>query len=351
MRKKSNIEILRVISMLMIVFHHYSIHSNWAFPADLSSREYFIRIIGSFGKIGVILFVMISGYFMKRSNFKVKKALRLWLQVFFYSAGFYFLFTKFGNIDTSGEMWHYLFPIISNVYWFATTYLFVYFMMPLLKKILSFYPPLKIVVFLSFFIVMMRLLTILGYTELIPGGITLNQAVCFLIYLTLGYLIKEFEAESEKKSLRKMSIVAAITGGIILAGPVIIVGANARFNWNIDFYFFSGLNSIVAILFSVAIFILILNIKLENKYINIVGSTTFGIYLIHDHPFVREYIWESVFKNKEHFYDNSLIIRTIFEPLLVFLVCMVIELLRQKLFSFCSTKVYVSGNNFRNDLK
>ncbi|PEE37401.1 hypothetical protein COL91_28575 [Bacillus pseudomycoides] len=57
----------------------------------------------------------------------------------------------------------------------------------------------------------------------------------------------------------------------------------------------------------------------------------FGIYLIHDNPFIRHFIWIDLFHNAEHYYGKYLVLRSITEPIIVFLVCLLIELLRRKI--------------------
>ena len=42
-----------------------------------------------------------------------------------------------------------------------------------------------------------------------------------------------------------------------------------------------------------------------NKFINILASATFGVYLIHDHAAVRRFLWHNLFHNAS-FQDNSL---------------------------------------------
>ena len=76
-KRNINIELLRILSMLLIVYHHYSVHSSWVFPNSFSKRTALINIIGNFGKIGVIIFVLITGYFYSKQRFSVKKIFQL----------------------------------------------------------------------------------------------------------------------------------------------------------------------------------------------------------------------------------------------------------------------------------
>lgn len=72
-KRNINIELLRILSMLLIVYHHYSVHSSWIFHNSFSKRTALINIIGNFGKIGVIIFVLITGYFILSKDLVLKK--------------------------------------------------------------------------------------------------------------------------------------------------------------------------------------------------------------------------------------------------------------------------------------
>ena len=72
--RNSNIEILRIISVFMILFSHYSVHNgitNSDLPIGINRYLLEISILGN---IGVIIFVLISGYFSinKKNPFNIK---------------------------------------------------------------------------------------------------------------------------------------------------------------------------------------------------------------------------------------------------------------------------------------
>ena len=88
----NNFELLRILSMLMVVFLHVlsftgllSKHSNGGF------NYYIVWGLESLSFVAVNCFVLISGYFLIDSSFKWKKIFKLWLKVFFYSIVLFFL--------------------------------------------------------------------------------------------------------------------------------------------------------------------------------------------------------------------------------------------------------------------
>lgn len=83
--RNSSFELLRIISMFLIVMHHYSVHGGFDFMIPFSMKLYFVQCLVMGGKLGVNLFVLISGYFLCKSDFKWKRIIKLEVEVIFYS--------------------------------------------------------------------------------------------------------------------------------------------------------------------------------------------------------------------------------------------------------------------------
>ena len=81
---------------------------------------------------------------------------------------------------------------------------------------------------------------------------------------------------------------------------------------------------------ALSMFMVFYSIKMGyNKWINVIASATFGVYLIHDNRIVRPFLWQTVFKNASY-QDSALIIPySIAVMLLVYSVCTIIDLIRK----------------------
>ena len=67
-----------------------------------------------------------------------------------------------------------------------------------------------------------------------------------------------------------------------------------------------------------------------HKWINVIASATFGVYLIHDNNLVRPFLWKTVFHNA-YFQDSILLIPySIAVTAIVYILCTVLDLLRQR---------------------
>ena len=86
-RRDSNIELFRIIMMLLIIAHHYVVNSGLMdeiAKASFGLKPIVLLIFGAWGKIGINGFVLITGYFMCKSQISAQKFLRLLLEVVFY---------------------------------------------------------------------------------------------------------------------------------------------------------------------------------------------------------------------------------------------------------------------------
>ena len=90
--RNSNLEMLRIICMLMILSHHYSVHGFASFGLTYGMNRHLVDILSMGGKLGVNIFVLISGYFMLRSEVTLRKLLSIIGQTWFYSVGILVLF-------------------------------------------------------------------------------------------------------------------------------------------------------------------------------------------------------------------------------------------------------------------
>jgi surface polysaccharide O-acyltransferase-like enzyme len=349
--RRSNIELIRIISMLMIVFHHYAVHSKWVFYTVYSNRQYFIEVIGSFGKIGVILFVLITGYFLTDSTWKPKKLSNLWWLVTFYSLSIYLLFLFLGKIQISKYGWGYLFPIPLALYWFPMCFFFLYLLIPILKIFVTAIDNKQLLTSLILFICAARLPAVLKNVTDYTNSFSLNKLFLMIIFVLIGYLIREYEDQIIAKYKALLLIFITSSFALIVAGPKLISSLNDTFARHFSHYFLAELNSLNALVFSVCLFILLLRVNIRSLLVKILGSCMFAVLLIHDNPIIRDFLWVHTFKNAEHFSDPwpQFILRSIAEPLLVFFLCVFIELTRKTILKL--PKIFRSINLSKNSTR
>lgn len=89
--RSSNLELFRIVCMLLIVAHHYVVCSRLTSEGgplssgSFSQNTLFLRLFGMWGKVGINCFLMITGYFMCKSQITIRKWLKLFLEIYFLS--------------------------------------------------------------------------------------------------------------------------------------------------------------------------------------------------------------------------------------------------------------------------
>lgn len=138
-KRNTNIEILRIIAILLIVISHYSVH-NVTNVKELSFgiNKILLQMM-TLGNIGSELFMLITGYYLiNSSKVKLSKLLKLWLQIIFYSVGVYILFVLLNLEPFSYTTFiKSFFPITFEEYWFASVYFIIYLFHPYINVMIN----------------------------------------------------------------------------------------------------------------------------------------------------------------------------------------------------------------------
>lgn len=91
---------------------------------------------------------------------------------------------------------------------------------------------------------------------------------------------------------------------------------------------------------SISLLCLFLKVQMGSiSIINHIASTVFGVYLIHENPFVRIILWNQIFPNEEAFASEYFVFHVLIEAVCVFVCCAMIEMSRKILFTQISDGV------------
>ena len=116
--RQSNLELYRCIIMFLIVSCHYGLQTELkqiVHENQFTAPSNFYYLINMWGKIGINCFLMITGYFMCQSYITLRKFLKLYLQVIFYSVVINGIFVLAGRENLSFVDWFLLFFPFKNI--------------------------------------------------------------------------------------------------------------------------------------------------------------------------------------------------------------------------------------------
>lgn len=323
--RESSFELLRIIAMVMIIFHHFAVHSGFEWNASSLPASYFwCNFISMGGQVGVNIFVLISGYFLaggKSQLFNVKKVFRLWGQVFFYSAAIYIAFIITG---TKGNILQVFFPITSSAWWFASTYFVLFLIHPFLNKLMACLDK------RSYQNLLVLLVTCWGIIPTLTGSqYEGNNLTWFItLYAISGYV--RLYGFNPKVTPKHYAILCGIFAALAYLFSVVYTIFGTRWGLSLTTYYY-GQVKLPILLVSLTLFMAFATLKMDyHKWINIIASATFGVYLIHDHDLVRPFLWLHVFKNAQYQNSSMLIPYSGAVAAIVYAGCTLMDLLRQQ---------------------
>ena len=323
--RNSNLELLRIISIIMIIAHHYAVHGFG--EVAYSFNKNVLEILHSGGKLGVDIFVLISGYYMINSKFTLNKFLKLASEVFTYSIAFFLFFYIFGprvKLDLSIAM-----PITQNSFWFITCYVLLMLLTPFLNKAcknMSQKQHLSLIAVLTLMFPMPQLFLL---TEL---KIYSNPLIIFVLLYFIATYVRIYSDKIKGSAKKHITVAVAVT---VFYWAILLLLNYLFYKTNYDFInklivYVKSQDSIFLIIIATELLIGFSRMKPHYiNWVNILASTSFGIYLIHDSDLTRYYILRFLLKTTTMVKSNLIIPHAILSVIIIYCIGAIIDLLRQ----------------------
>ena len=340
-KRDSNFELLRIVCMLLIIMYHFAVHGGYIMGNYTIISDFIFSLFYSGGKLGVALFVMITGYYMiKEKKNKNSKLVELELQVLFYSIFLFLIFALFfGYHINFSSCVKFFFPNIFKIYWFFSGYFFLYLCIPYLNKLLLSLSKGEFI----------KLLIIgLVFFFIIPSIVIYSNKITETVYLFYYYLIGAFIRlyKNEIKGKYRYLFIFLLFY-LSISFVTIYLGYLSNYNGYLkDFiYSFSGISSILLFVCCISLFFFFKNINISyNRVINFLSSMSFGVYLFHEHPFVRKLLWQSIFPAYKVLNYNTSLGSVIIIAFFIYLVGCFFDIIRKILFEDAKRLINVKFN-------
>lgn len=362
--RNSNIEILRIISMSMIILHHlsyYGIMHNPFFETYQLWKEIPVinKIISCLflpgGEVGVGIFFLITGYYSVHSyvykeiendatafvntwNSTIRKSLRIITQVFFYSVISIFVYLivlkispqyACGRISTNLNklITVLLIPNSSGEYWFITAYLMLLFMIPIINNLIYKMNCMqKKIIFVGIWF----FLYVIG-----DFGAVISIFYKALFFYVLGaWIRKKYDIQRNTKGAY---LVFAIILWLLLTAfefinGMLIIYQSAAFSYVLTNVIEHFKSMFIAPAICVLIFVSCIKLKpFSNSVINKISGCTLAVYLSHEMPFTRSFVWNGIFKLNMIANSNYLILISIIALVSIFSIGYFCEFIRSKM--------------------
>ena len=330
-QRESNIELFRIITMLLIVAHHYVVNSGLMdviSQQPTSSRSLFYLIFGAWGKTGINCFVLITGFFMCQSRLTLKRYLKLLLEIYFYRFVIYAVFVMVGMRSISiKSILLMLLPFTSIKDGFTSCFMAFYLFIPFLNIAIHAMSRRQHGLLIGLFLLIYTVLAVFPNIDVLFNYVTWFIVLYFIgSYLRL-YDVKWINIHTGRKLL--MLIAASVASIVLFA----IYAGKSGMSGHAAFYLLSDSNKPLALLVAVFTFSFFRQLKLGyHKWINTIASTTFGVFLIHaNSDTMRTWLWSDTLKNASMYSSQWWFAHALLSVLAVFCVCSFLDYLRIKL--------------------
>lgn len=282
--RQSNFELLRIVSMMIVIIHHYLI----AMPATISTNPSLLDVLKfslRIGEVGVACFVLITGYFLVDARFSLRKLFKFALQVWLCGVGC-LLFTYFSGISViEGKyIWKSILPFRS-LNWFANAYLLLYLAFPILNWFMKALTKKQLTVFM---LIAGAVLTVLPAFTFYEHG---NQRIMVMYLYMIGAYWRKYGQELCQGLKIRISFI--LIGELAIFLSVYLILKNGV---NVKPISFLGIDSFFVVIIALGIFLLFKDLNLKcSPRVNLVAKTVFTTYLVHNNPMIDKWIWENVF--------------------------------------------------------
>lgn len=325
--RDSNLELYRIIVMLLIVTHHYVVNSGLLpimAEKPLSYSSIFLYLMGMWGKTGINCFVLITGYFMCKSNITIRKFLKLLLEIEFYNIAIYLIFTISGyeTFSIKGCLKSVL-PITSVSNGFTSCFLLFYLFIPFLNILINQLSKKQHLLLIS---LCLFTYTILGSLPKID--VTMNYVSWFCVLYIISSYFRIYGLPIKVSRWKLLTILSVLLSILSVLGFLYL---NERFHLSLYPYrLVSDSNSIFAILTGICSFMFFKNLKIKNnKIINLISRSAFGVLLIHaNSDTMRQWLWNDTLNNLEFYQSPFIIVHLIISVLSIYIICTLIDYLR-----------------------
>lgn len=342
--RDSGIELLRIIMMIQVIFLHLcgpggykSSIENLINDGFLSPIHYIIYLfMWLSSRYMMILWFMFYGYFSigKETSLRktISRAKKMHSPMIFYGLiiTLFFIITKSLDINPVESIFNAFTPILSGTWYFMSNYILLTLIIPFINRSVKDISKKEYIYLLSFFIIVFIWRICVTDVDILSNLFSTNNVfiagsknfLTFLFMYLLGGYIKKYIPEKQVNKYIYLGIFFLCT-----FINLVLVQHNDAYSVNLAG---RGDNPII-ILQAIVLLLFARELKFKSKFINQVAKANIAVYLIHEHPLIREVLWETLpFMNKNFYIANinTYIIYGIISCILIFIVCNIIEQIR-----------------------
>ena len=331
-----NVDLFRVIATIFVIILHVLGQGGVLDNASPDGAKYWVAwFLEILAYCAVNCFALISGYVMVNKTTKLKNIVSLWFTVFFYSVLITAVFGLFlPETRSIKKLVYACLPVIRKQWWYVSSYFALFVAMPILNAAIH---NISKKLFEKILLVILIAVCIIDCGDpkdpfVLSDGY--SPIWLMILYLFGGY-IRKYDVKEKVTALKSAGAFWIAILLTFLSKFCIHFVTKKIFGEEILDNTFVSYTSITIVLASVSLFLYCLNTKISKfsqKAIGLVAPATFGVYLIHVHPLVFDYIVKDAFAGFVNQHLPVMLLCVLVATVLIFFVCTAIDLIRIQFF-------------------
>lgn len=320
-QRQSNIELLRIVLILMIISLHYFYGGMGGLLAHVKegSLNYYVsHFFESLCIISVNVFILITGYFsVNKTKINISKVIHLCLIMIFW--GVILSFLNLWWLNPQPLTLNSLVTIInlSLTQWFVVIYCILYLIIPYINIVIN-------NISRQQFKILLIILTIFFYVIPTISKVTLSDNGYGIINFLCLYLFGAYIRKFYDHNIPLIQSLFVYLGATIITTCFSFIATHA---WS-----YSTIFNLVG---SISFFEIFKSLKIEhNNIINRLATYTFSVYLIDvDLAF---FLYRKLFHSNQYWNSSYMILNLVLSTLAIYIICVILDFVRGK----CLGKVF-----------
>ncbi len=333
-----SLDLLRCVAMIMVVILHFldkgGLLKDFSDQGAFTAMDVTAWILEALCIVAVNLYMLLSGYLLCESGFKVSNLLLLVARVWLYSVIVGFIGIALGTPTETVDTYYLLrllFPISMGTYWFMTAYIFFYLLVPVLgiaAKAMN-KDQLKIV--------MIGLIVFHAVIKsVVPATLSVDaggmDAIWYIVLYFVAVYIRKYAKVSKFAFIWYLIATLLIFGEAFSLRQVFLKTGSLSYILTISYAY----NHVFVLASSVFLFKAFLKLKMSEKpgkMFAFLGKYSLGVYLLHENLSLR-YAWEKLFGTDKITSAMQLVLMAIIAGIMVFVAGVIVDFIGRSIASF-----------------
>ena len=343
-KRNYGIDLLRVVSMLMVVVLHVLGHGgilkNTAVLSFRYEAAWFLEIAAY---CAVNCYALISGYVGVNSKFKYTNIFYIWLQVAFYNV----IINLVGAVLLPNmgvkEVIKAFLPVSYRIYWYFTAYFCMFFFLPIINKGLNSLTKKQLLALTGAIFALFCLISLIPKRDVFASNNGYSAIWLLSLYIFGG-------------AIKKADLFKKVKAYVMLLMYFVMIILTWLYKLYVDYHNlnfqsqkienllvkYTSPTILLAAIFLVAFFSKLKVAPLWAKVIGVIAPVSFGVYLIHENPVTSNNIISKIFVDFSKFGPIKLVLCVLGSAIAIYIICGLIDYLRERLFNLLRVKKFLS---------